>query len=236
MTRDRTRQFIIGSLVQCSDGACGQLRRVVIEPVDRILTHLIVKPDRREKASRLIPLDVVEPPARATPDEIVLHCSLAEFETFERAHEAYFLAGASGRWGYRQEQMLSWPHYRLGLGGGLARGADVSDVRTGVDGLRADDLRPHTIVDDRMPVGGLQVRRGDHIQATDGSIGRVQGLIVDPVDYRVTHVLLDEGHVWGQKRAAIPISSVIDVKPGLRIDLTKDQVRNLPPVELDVQE
>ena len=209
---------------------------MVIEPVDSMLTHLIVKPDCREKASRLIPRDVVEPSGRAEPDEIVLHCSLAEFETFERANEAYFLAGASGHWGYRQKQMLSWPHYRLGLGGGPARGARASGVRTGVARLRAGDARTHTLTHGRMPVAGLQVHRGDPIQATDGSIGRVQGLIVDRVDHRVTHVLLDKGHLWGQKWAAIPIDSLVDVRYGLQIDLTKDQVRNLPRVELDVQE
>lgn len=236
MTRDPARQFTIGSPVLCSDGVCGQLRRVVIEPVDRVLTHLIVKPDHRQNASRLIPLGVVEPSRRGRPDEIVLHCSLAEFETFERALETHFLAGASGHWGYRQEQMLTWPHYRLGLGGGLARGADASDVRTGAERSVLDGGPTHTPARDRIPVGGLQVRRGDRVQALDGPIGRVQGLIVDRADHQVTHVLLDESHLWDQKRVAIPIGAVIDMTRDVRLDLTKDQVRNLPPVELDVQE
>jgi hypothetical protein len=48
----------------------------------------------------------------------------------------------------------------------------------------------------------------------------------------VTHVLLDEGHLWGKKRVAIPISAVKDVKGGVRLTFTKDQVRDLPPVDL----
>lgn len=62
--------------------------------------------------------------------------------------------------------------------------------------------------------------------------------IVDRVDRQVTHVLLDESHLWDQKRVAIPIGSVIDlcdVKDGVRVNLTKDRVRNPPLVELDVQ-
>ena len=233
-----TRQFTIGGPVRCSDGVCGHLRQVVIEPIDRVLTHLIVKPDRREKASRLIPLDVVESSAPGMPDEIVLNCSLAEFETFERALETHFLAGASGQWDYRQEQMLTWPHYRLGLGSGLARGAAASGTRLGA-AESATAAGTRTLTRDRMPLGGLQVRRGDRVQAVDGPIGRVQGLVVDRADHQVTHVLLDESHLWDQKRVAIPIGSVIDLKDtadGVRINLTKDQVRNLPPVELDVQE
>jgi hypothetical protein len=213
-----TRQFTIGSTVRCSDGACGHLRQVVIEPIDRVLTHLVVKPDHRGREPRLVPLGIVESAAdRTAPDQIVLHCSVAEFETFERALPAHFLAGASGRWDYRQEQMLSWPHYRLALG----------------------DAATRALAAERAPLGEIQVRRGDRVQAADGPIGRVQGVIVDRVDHQATHVLLDESLLWEQKRAAIPIGSVIDLKDvadGVRINLTKDQVRNLPPVELDVQE
>jgi len=213
-----TRRFTIGSAVRCGDGACGLLSQVVIEPIDRVLTHLVVKPEQRGREPRLVALGLVGSAVdQSAPEEIVLHCSLGQFETFERALPAHFLAGASGQWDYRQEQMLSWPHYRLGL----------------------DDAATRALAPDRVPLGGIGVRRGDRVQAADGRIGRVQGLVVDRVDRQATHVLLDESHLWDQKRVAIPIGSVIDLKDmtdGVRINLTKDQVRNLPPVELDVQE
>jgi hypothetical protein len=88
------------------------------------------------------------------------------------------------------------------------------------------------ITNDRVPVGEVEVHRGDHVFATDGAIGRVQGLVVHPGDHCVTHVLLDEGHLWGQKRVAIPISAVKDVNDGVRLNLTKDEVRDLPPVDV----
>jgi len=40
-------EFIIGSEVACSDGVCGDLRRVVIDPVARAVTHLVVEPRHR---------------------------------------------------------------------------------------------------------------------------------------------------------------------------------------------
>jgi sporulation protein YlmC with PRC-barrel domain len=85
-------------------------------------------------------------------------------------------------------------------------------------------------------VGEVEVRRGDHVHATDGAIGRVQGLVIDRSDHHVTHVLLDEGHLWGQKRVAIPISAVTGVEDGVRLNLTKDEVRDLPAVDLDQPE
>ena len=90
---------------------------------------------------------------------------------------------------------------------------------------------------DRLPAGEVDVRRGDPVHATDGSIGRVQGLVVDPSDRHVTHLLLEEGHLWGKKRVAIPIGAVEEVAAdGARLSLTKDQVRELPAVDLDAHD
>jgi len=88
------------------------------------------------------------------------------------------------------------------------------------------------VIADRVPAGEVDVRRGDAVHATDGTIGKVQGLIVDPSDHHVIHILLDEGHLWGKKRVAIPISAIENVDDGVRLSFTKDQVRDLPPVDL----
>ena len=39
-----TGQFTIGAGVRCTDGACGTLSRVVVDPVAREVTHLLVQP------------------------------------------------------------------------------------------------------------------------------------------------------------------------------------------------
>jgi sporulation protein YlmC with PRC-barrel domain len=77
------------------------------------------------------------------------------------------------------------------------------------------------------------VRRGDRVHATDGEIGHVEGLVIDPRNHHVTHVLLQEGHLWGRKEVAIPISAVTGADDGIRVSLTKDGVRDLPPVDID---
>ena len=219
-----TTEFTIGSEVACSDGVCGELTRVVVDPVARALTHLVVEPTQRRGTGRLVPIDLVD----STAEEIRLRCTMSEFEALEDAEETRFLSGASGQWGYGQGQMLSLPYFGLVMGGMGMGGMGIGGMRVG--GI---DAGPQSVTYDRVPVGEVEVRRGEHVHATDGTIGRVQGLVIDPSDHHVTHVLLDEGHLWGQKRVAIPISAVKDVKDGVRLNLTKDQVRDLPPVELD---
>jgi sporulation protein YlmC with PRC-barrel domain len=201
-------QFRIGSAVSCIDGSCGELRRVVVDPVARTLTHLVVEAKHRQGLGHLVPIDLVASAA----DVIQLRCTRSQFDTLEDAEETRFLQGATGQWGYGQDQMLSWPYYGLGIG---------------PTGVGAD-----AIITDRVPAGEVEVRRGEHVKATDGPIGRVQGLIVDPADHHVTHVLLDEGHLWGKKRVAIPINAVASVDDGVRLALTKDQVRDLPSINL----
>jgi len=121
--------------------------------------------------------------------------------------------------------MLSLPYYGLGMGTGMGLG--IGGMHVG-----GPNARPETVITDRVPVGEVEVRRGDQVHATDGTIGQIQGLVIDPSDHHVTHVLLDEGHLWGKKRVAIPINAVKDAKDGVRLNLAKDQVRDLPPVDV----
>jgi len=214
-----TAEYTIGSDVSCSDGVCGELKRVIVDPVAKALTHLVVDPKHGSGEGRLVPVDLVA----SAGEEIRLRCATAEFDALEPAEENQFLPGASGPWGYGEGQIVSWPYYGLGMGGMGMGGMGLGNMNAG----------PQVITRDRVPVGEVEVRRGEHVHATDGDIGRVQGLVVDPADHHVTHVLLDEGHLWGKKEVAIPIGNVTGVDDGVRLSLTKDEVADLPPVELD---
>ena len=48
-----TTPFTIGAGVSCSDGACGKVTRVVVDPLTRTVTHLVVEPKHRLDAGRL---------------------------------------------------------------------------------------------------------------------------------------------------------------------------------------
>ena len=84
------------------------------------------------------------------------------------------------------------------------------------------------VVEDVVPLGEEDIDRGEPVHALDGEIGRVEGFGVDPGDHRVTHVLLQEGHLWGRRDVAIPVSAVTKVENGIWLSLTKKQVEDLP--------
>ena len=85
---------------------------------------------------------------------------------------------------------------------------------------------------DTLPPGEVGVRRGERVHATDGEIGKVEGLVVDPAGGHVTHVLLQEGHLWGRKEVAIPIDAVTRIDDGITVSLTKRQIEDLPAIDL----
>jgi sporulation protein YlmC with PRC-barrel domain len=210
--------FTIGTEARCSDGVCGEVSRVVVDPVARTLTHLVVEPMGREGLGRLVPLDLVD----ATADEVRLSCTIAEFEKLDSAEETQFVPGSGGYAAYGREQVVSWPYYGLaGTGGAEDIGADLA-------------FTSPTVTYDAVPLGEVAVHRGDPVHAADGSIGRVQGLVIDPRNHHVTHVLLQEGHLWGRKEVAIPIKAVTEVSDeGIKLSIAKRDVEDLPPVDID---
>jgi sporulation protein YlmC with PRC-barrel domain len=211
-----TTAFTIGAEAKCSDGACGEVTRVVVDPVARVVTHLVVEPKGRQGLSRLVPLHLV---GDASAGEIQLGCTMAEFDELDFAEETQFVPGTRGYAAYGPEQVLAWPY--SSLGGGMGVGGDM------VPGVS------ETITYDMVPLGEVAVRRGEHVHATDGAIGQVEGLVIDPRNHHVTHVLLQEGHLWGRKEVAIPISAVASVDDGIRLSITKHEVQELPPVDID---
>jgi sporulation protein YlmC with PRC-barrel domain len=207
-------RFTIGARVNCEDGVCGLVSRVVVDPVAKLVTHLAVEPEHRLGLARLVPVDL----AKSGPDAVSLACTMAEFEQLDAAEETQFVPGTRGYEVYGPEQVLSWPYYELG--------------DTVIDPDQEGKVS-QTVTVDTLPPGEVGVRRGARVDACDGAIGKVQGLIIDPASHRVTHVLLQEGHLLGRKQLAIPISAVEQVGDEVRLNLTRHQVRHLPPVGIN---
>ena len=219
-----TTQFTIGAEASCSDGACGEVSRVVVDPVARAVTHLVVEPKDRRGLGRLVPLSLVD----ATAAEVRLRCTMAEFDALEHAEETHFLPGTDGYATYGPGEVLTLPYYGAAAGEGEG-GIGDDDLGLGFGG---GDV-PQTVTYDSVPLGEVAVRRGEHVHATDGDIGRVQGLVIDAGNGHVTHVLLQEGHVWGRKEVTIPISAVTEVdEDGIKLKITKQEVQDLPPVDI----
>ena len=135
---------------------------------------------------------------------VTLSCSLAEFDALDSAEQIEVPPGMIGR------GSDDVPYFVLGAG---------------------NTTPPSTV--DTLPPGEVAIRPDEPVHATDGEIGRVEGLVVDGADHRVTHVLLQEGHLWGRKDVAIPIDAVTRIGDGVWLKLTKGEIERLPAVEIN---
>jgi sporulation protein YlmC with PRC-barrel domain len=204
-------EFTMGTDASCSDGPCGKLTRLIVDPGTQAVTHLVIEPKHRGEPTRLVPIDRVD----AVAGGITLRCTMAEFGKFERAEEEDLLPSDPGAPLYNPDMTQ--------FGG--RQGLSMANLRLN-DGARVG-------THDTVPLGEVDVRRGEPVFATDGEIGKIQGLVIDPGSRHVTHVLLEEGHLWGRKEVAIPMGSVTRVDDVIRLTIDKQQVRDLPPVDID---
>ncbi len=199
---------VLGSEAVCGDGYRGEVRAVVVDPAAATVTHLVVEPDGRRGLARLVPLDLVD----ATAGQVRLRCTEAEFEDLDAAEETL----AEFALGYQAPVQLLPPGWR-GTGGPTADGAAIMRIQ-----------EKETI--DVVPAGEVQEHLGDgHVHATDGDIGQLHALRVDPASGRVTHVLAREKHLLAHKDVAIPFEAVAGFGDGIGLSISTQQVRDLPP-------
>ena len=69
------------------------------------------------------------------------------------------------------------------------------------------------------------------VRASDGQVGLVGGLISDESGGAVTHLVLQEGHLWGKKEVTLPVSAVDRVEGDtVYLKLDKKAIAQLPTV------
>ena len=190
--------FTIGGHVDATDGRCGSLIRLIVDPTTQSVTHLAVAPGHHAERARLVPADLV---AGVEDGVIRLSCTTKQFEQLDAAEDIELLSSA--------DLIATQQAIGIALPTGHQSKPSFSDV---------------------VPTGEVAVRRGDAVHAKDGWIGAVDGLVIDPANDQVTHLILQEGHLWGRKHVAIPIGAANRVEDEIRVDLTKEEIEALPSV------
>lgn len=204
----RLTPYLIGAAARCNDGGCGQVSRVVIDPATLTVTHLVVEPDDRHQPGRLVPLDLLD----TAPGEISLRCTATEFFQLPRAENT-------------QSSPRTREHALFRLGG-------QSGQRIfGRFGFAVKIPGPQTFNYDVLPAGKVALHGDDPVHAIDGDIGHITGVAADAGSRQVAYVLLHGGQPLG-KNISVPIRAVTRLDAGIQLDITKHDVKHLPPVDL----
>jgi sporulation protein YlmC with PRC-barrel domain len=205
--------------VSCADGPLGELADVVIDPVTRRLTHLVIAPHDGQEHARLVPIERAH---EATgPEGISLNCTAAEISQSGQVHEsAFVLPGefppAGSDWDIGIQEMFPI--------------SDFGSVGPGIMGAgMAMEYDQHVVVSyHRVPKGCVEIRRASPVASSDGHhVGHVVGFVLDD-DERITLLVLEHGHLWGKRWVEIPASAIERyANDELLLSLTGDQVGEL---------
>jgi sporulation protein YlmC with PRC-barrel domain len=98
------------------------------------------------------------------------------------------------------------------------------------DALADAEETSHPGMSETLPAGHLAVRGDQPVHSTDGEIGKIRAVMVDARSHRATHILLQEGHLWGKREVAIPWDSVTNLDGGVHLSLTSEAIKELPPI------
>ncbi|MDX6532593.1 MAG: hypothetical protein QOF68_337 [Gaiellales bacterium] len=205
------------SPVRCIDGPFGELVDVVIDPIRRRVTHLVVKP-QPDGPVCLVPIELVAHEG-GSDTGVSLRCTVEDAHRLPAVQEfAYLRLGESPAndpdWDVGIENVLALPYYR----GYAGFGPEPIDFEQSL-----------SMTYDRIPKGEVEIRRASDVVSADGErLGHVDAFLVDGDD-QITHLVLEHGHLWGRREVAVPIGSVSGVATdSVALRLTKDEVGALP--------
>ena len=85
------------------------------------------------------------------------------------------------------------------------------------------DIEMIPVTHELVPEGGRSVHPGAPVEASDGWVGELSELLTDPETGKITHLVLREGHLWGDKKVLLPLSMVEATTPEGTIRLRTDK-------------
>ena len=187
--------------VFCTDGFCGRSTRVVLKPKTEEVTHLVVKEKESPHEEILIPVTAV---TATTPDSINLSYTLDKLAELQPFIETEYVK-------------VDIPRY---VGGVYS-----------IEGYPYPESEILTVKHELTPAGELALSRGARVEATDGRVGRVDEFLIDPENDHITHIVLREGHLWGQRDVSIPVSEIERVEEdAVYLRISKRKIEALPAI------
>jgi sporulation protein YlmC with PRC-barrel domain len=165
--------------VRLADGPCGRATHVIINLHTQQVTHLAIRTAGTPRYECLVPARLILDTA---PNLIRLGCTREDLKRMLPFTEVEWVPDAPGRCGPLLDGCL----------------------------MRTMLLRPNFRLVRRMlvPPGEIAMYRGSRVETTDGRVGRLEKLLVDPADRRIIRLVLRTGPLWVQKMVIVPLRRI----------------------------
>ena len=188
----------------------GRSAYVIVNPVNQLLTHLVVREEWPPFVEHMVPVDRVE---ETSPNLIKLSCTLDQLRKMEPFEFEQYIRVKSPNYEKWQGSMVAWPYV----------------LPTNSSTFDEDRYIPLEL--ENTPAGELAVRRGAQVDAADGYFGQVEELLVNSKNMHVTHLVVREKRLWNRRDVAIPVSQIEHAEENsVHLKLDRHSIKELPTV------
>jgi len=199
--------------VECQNKVCGKIICVIINPISKSVTHMVVQEKGFIGIERLIPVEEI---LDSQSDHVTLRCSLDQFSKFDSFTEAPYIGSDEPSLNYEAEH-YSFPFSTPNFG----------------ETFEYEQWFEQT---ECIPQGELGIHRAAEVYATDGKVGEVDEFLISPKDNRISYIILREEHLWGEKLVTIPVSEIDRIETDLiYLKLGKQDIEKFPVIPLKRQ-
>ena len=202
--------FDIGAKVQCRDGSCGKLIRVVIDPDTDSVVALVVESGLLQKDARIVPLRLVE---AASPDTIQLDIDSERLEDFVEYTETEYAALPP-----------DWQHDRYNIGDASYAAPPYIPI---IDAPVMPMVRQ--TVHEGIPSTQEVVGQGTPVRDLSGEVGVVDRVFTNRESGLITHLVVKLSGLLSSDTRIVPIDFVSEIDDlGVLIHMKNRDFDDLP--------
>ncbi|MEO6921211.1 MAG: PRC-barrel domain-containing protein [Collimonas sp.] len=192
-------------------------RKVLISPI------AIVQPDLEGKT---LPVSITKEQVKNSPDVDTEMPVSRQHEIRNLSYYGYpYYWGQAGMWGD-----VSTPGMMMTGYGGLTATAHAENNEM----LREEAIRQ----DQGSHLRSFKEVMGYHIHAIDGSIGHIQGLLVDEDTWAIHYFIVETSNWWTGHQVLIPAQWIQDInwsEAEISVDLTRQAVKDAPRYDAETK-
>ena len=236
----REAKDMLGFTIAATDGGIGHVRDFYFDDETWVVRYLIVETGTWLANRKVLvsPMALQDPnweftkfPAQLTREQVRNSPGIDTDKPVSRQHEMEFFRhygypyywGGSGFWGsgYYPGAMLT------GIGNGASGSeylaAQVEQERQAREADHDQDDNPH--------LRSCREVTGYHIEALDGDIGHVQGMLIDEESWAIRYLIVNTSNWWLGHQVLIAPEWITDVSwfdRKVMIDLTRHAIQDAP--------
>ncbi|RPI82985.1 MAG: PRC-barrel domain containing protein [Chloroflexi bacterium] len=214
-------QFKDGASVYTeNDEEIGKLNRVVLDPVLREVTHIVIEKGLLFPEDKVVPIDMID---TSREDKITLETGIDSFDDLVPFEETHYMGVDEAEW-YRSPGATSEPEYDYAPVfyyyppfGGYGGYATYAYANRPVETER------------NIPEDTIPLQKGVDVLSVEGEkVGNVEQIFVDADSNQATHFLISSGLLF-KERKLIPIHWVKNIHEDLiTLAVSTRMLENLP--------